>query len=233
MSAIPYEIENGGVLPDAVGMIILQTDESLEPEFKSYLSDFPASMYISRIPNQTSVTTDTLAEMEIALPTAAGLLPTARAFSVVGYGCTSGSAVIGSDKVEELVKRNCNARAVTNPLRAAIAFAKDRGLRRLALLSPYIEEVNEPLRRVFRDNGLETDVFGTFKEGNDAQVARITSRSVVDAAIDLGADAAVDGVFISCTNLRTIEAIPQVEKVLKKPVFSSNSALAWHIKSLA
>ena len=59
MSAIPYEIENGGVLPDAIGMIILQTDESLEPEFKAYFSDFPASMYISRIPNQTSVTTGT------------------------------------------------------------------------------------------------------------------------------------------------------------------------------
>ncbi len=233
MSAIPYEIENGGVLPDAIGMIILQTDESLEPEFKAYFSDFPASMYISRIPNQTSVTTDTLAEMEIALPTAAGLLPTARSFSVVGYGCTSGSAVIGSDKVEELVKRNCNARAVTNPLRAAIAFAKDRALRRLALLSPYIEEVNEPLRRVFRDNGLETDVFGTFTEGDDAQVARITSRSVVSAAIELGSSDGVDGVFISCTNLRTIDAIPEVEKALNKPVFSSNSALAWHIKSLS
>lgn len=233
MSRVNYEIENGGVLPDAIGMIVLQTDETLEPEFKSYFADHAASMYISRIPNQTSVTPDTLSEMEVALPTAAGLLPNARTYSVVGYGCTSASAVIGSDKIEELVRRNCNAKTVTNPLRAAIAFAHHHGLKRLALLSPYIEEVNEPLRQVFRDAGLTTDTFGTFCESDDAQVARIAIQSVVEAAIELGRSENVDGVFISCTNLRTLEAIPEVERNLKKPVFSSNYALAWHMEKLA
>lgn len=233
MNTMSYEIENDGVLPDAIGMIVLQTDETLEPEFKSYFSSFPSSMYISRIPNQTSVTPDTLSEMEIALPTAAGLLPSARSFSVVGYGCTSASAVIGSDKIEELVRRNCDAKAVTNPLRAAIAFAQDKGLKQLALLSPYIEEVNEPLRQVFRDNGITTDTFGTYCESDDAQVARIKPRSVIDAAIALGGGEDIEGVFISCTNLRTLEAIPEIEKSLNKPVFSSNYALAWHMKKLA
>ena len=233
MSTMTYEIDNGGVLPPAIGMIVLQTDETLEPEFKSYFANFPSSMYISRIPSHDEVTRDTLSEMQVALPTAAGLLPKARSFSVIGYGCTSASAVIGSAKVEELVKQRCDVKTVTNPLRAAVAYAQDKGLRKLALLSPYIEAVNEPLRQVFRENGLSTDVLGTFLESDDAQVARISSSSVVDAAIELGRSSEVEGVFMSCTNLRTIEAIPIVEREINKPVYSSNYALAWHMKQLA
>jgi maleate isomerase len=40
-------------------------------------------------------------------------------------------------------------------------------------------------------------------------------------------------VFISCTGLRTAPLVSLLEKRLRKPVVTSNQALAWHALRLA
>ncbi|WP_299084459.1 aspartate/glutamate racemase family protein [uncultured Ruegeria sp.] len=232
MTVIPYTLDADDPKATPMGLIVLQTDETLEPEFSAYFSDRAYPIHVSRIPSGIEVTTDSLAEMETALPAAAGLLPSARPYRVVGYGCTSASSVIGSDRVAQLVKQTCDTVEVTNPLRAAAACAEDLGVSKFALLSPYIEEVNVPLRRAFAQNGISTDVFGTFGEAEEAKVVRISGQSVIDAATQLGSDPSVDAVFLSCTNLRTLSAIPEIRARIGKPVLSSNQSLAWHMKTL-
>ena len=187
---------------------------------------------MTRIPSGPHVSTNMLAQMEKDLPAAADLLPKARSYEVVGYGCTSASSVIGSERVEQMVKQTCDTRTVTNPLRAAVACAGELGVSRFALLSPYIEEVNTPLRQAFAEQGVSMDVFGTFGESSEEKVVRISTQSVVEAAVGLGSDPSVDAIFLSCTNLRTLSAIPQIEARIGKRVLSSNQSLAWHMKRL-
>lgn len=232
MNTLPYEVipDDPSVLP--MGLVVLQSDETLEPEFRHYFSDHPNPMYVTRIPSSDVVTKNTLSAMEHDLPAAAKLLPKARRYAVVGYGCTSASTIIGSDRVAALVQQGCDTCEVTNPLRAAAAVAASLGVARLALVSPYVEEVNAPLRAAFARLGLSTDVFGTFSQSDEATVARIRTASVVDAAVSLGRNTDVDAVFLSCTNLRTLDAIPRVEAILGKPVLSSNQVLATHMKWL-
>ncbi|NOD96338.1 Asp/Glu racemase [Ruegeria sp. HKCCD6228] len=232
MTYVPYTLDEDDPQAPPLGLIVLQVDETIEPEFSKIFSDRKNPLYVTRIPSGIEVTPETLAEMEEALPAAAGLLPSARPFRVVGYGCTSASSVIGSERVEELVKQSCKTKEVTNPLRAATACAADLGVSRFALLSPYIEEVNAPLRAAFSENGITMDVFGTFGQAEEAKVARISVQSVIEAATELGSDPSVEAVFISCTNLRTIEAIPEIRKRIGKPVLSSNQSLAWHMGRL-
>ena len=232
MTYVPYTLDEDDPQAPPLGLIVLQVDETIEPEFSKIFSGRKSPLYVTRIPSGIEVTPESLAEMEEALPAAAGLLPSARPFRVVGYGCTSASSVIGSERVEELVKQSCNTKEVTNPLRAATACAADLGVSRFALLSPYIEEVNAPLRAAFSENGITMDVFGTFGQAEEAKVARISVQSVIEAATELGSDPSVDAVFISCTNLRTIEAIPEIRKRIGKPVLSSNQSLAWHMGRL-
>ena len=232
MSPLPYTLDPDDASVAPMGLIVLQADETLEPEFDAYFADRPCPIYVSRVPSGAHVTTDSLAEMETALPAAADLLPKARPYKVIGYGCTSASSIIGSEQVEKMIQRGCDVETVTNPLRAAIAYAGHLGLSKLALLSPYIDEVNEPLRRAFDREGLSTDVFGTFGESDEAKVVRISTASIVEAAVRLGADPAVEGLFMSCTNLRTLDALPLIQAQLSKPVFSSNQCLAWHMRRL-
>ena len=231
MSTIPYSLIPDADLTVPFGLIVLQTDETLEPEFNLSFANDSSPMYISRIPSGTEVTTESLSGMEDHISAAADLLPKTFRYSVVGYGCTSASSIIGSDQVEKLVQKTCDVETVTNPLRAATAYAAHKGISKLAMLSPYIGEVNIPMRAAFSKAGISTDVFGTFGEAEEAKVARISTDSVVEAAARLGADDSVEGVFLSCTNLKTFDAIPKISELIGKPVFSSNSSLAWHMKT--
>ena len=232
MTALPYTLDPDDPAAPPMGLIVLQSDETIEPEFHRYFSAGPGPLYVTRIPSGEEVTHETLGRMEQDLTAAAALFPRGLHLPVVGYGCTSASSIIGSDKVEALVRSACDAGVVTNPLRAAVACAAAQGLSRLALVSPYIEEVNAPLRRAFADHGIDMPVSGSFGIPTEAQVVRISARSVIDAALELGRDPSVQGVFLSCTNLRTIDVIPEIEARLGKPVLSSNQSLAWHMKTL-
>ncbi len=232
MSKLPYTLDADDPNLAPMGLIVLQTDETIEPEFAAHFADDPSPLYVSRIASAPSVSADSLAEMETLLPAAADLLPKARPYRVVGYGCTSASSVIGSDRVAKLVQKTCDTPHVTDPLKAALACADHHGVCKFALISPYVEDVNVPLRKAFAAGGVSTDVFGTFGEAQEANVVRISTASIVTAACKLGADPNVEAVFLSCTNLRTQLAIPQIRAEIGKPVFSSNQSLAWHMKHI-
>lgn len=232
MTTLPYALDVEDHANRPMGLIVLQADETIEGDFRRLFAESSAPLHVARIPSGLEVTTQTLSRMKQALPAAADLFPKGREYGVVGYGCTSASSVIGSAEVESLVRGSCATRSVTDPLRATIARARDLGVSRFALLSPYVEEVSDSLRTAFSTAGLSTDVFGTFCVAEESKVARISCSSIVEAAVALGQDSAVDAVFLSCTNLRTLDAIPHVQARIRKPVLSSNTALAWHMARL-
>ena len=219
--------------PPPMGLIVLQVDETIEGEFREAFRTSKNQIFVTRIPSGLEVTAKTLTSMEQHISASAKLLPQSREFSVIGYGCTSASAIIGSEKISDLIKSGCSTREVTNPLLAATEYAKHLGVTKLALLSPYIEEVNTPLRKAFKTNGLSTEAFGTFGEGQEEKVARISESSTIEAAITLGQDPSTEAVFISCTNLRTFNCLDKIANTIDKPVLSSNQSLAWHMKKLS
>ena len=228
-----FELSSDENRPPPMGLVVLQVDETIEGEFREAFGESKNQIFVTRIPSGLEVTAESLFSMERHIKAAAKLLPQSREFSVIGYGCTSASAIIGSEKISELIKSGCHTRKVTNPLLAATEFAKHIKVSKLALLSPYIEEVNTPLRKAFGNNGLSTEVFGTFGEGKEEKVARISESSTIEAAITLGQTESVEAVFISCTNLRTFNCLGKIANEINKPVFSSNQSLAWHMKILS
>lgn len=234
--ALPrFEYELSGPIGTraALGLVVLQSDETIEHDFRKIFSAEDISLYVTRVPSGADVTTETLASMSAALPAAARLLPPELHYDVVGYGCTSGTAVIGPQKIAEQVKSGCNAAHVTDPLTALVALCVDRGVSRLGFLSPYIAPVSQTLRDALNARGVQTPVFGSFDEAEETRVAKISEHSLFRAASALGQDPEVEAVFMSCTNLRTLEVIPRIEAHLGKPVFSSNQALSWHMAKLA
>jgi maleate isomerase len=231
--SVPYTLDLDD--PDAppMGLIVLQTDETIEPEFVRHFAGHPCPLYVSRVPSGAEVTTDTLSHMAGELTASARLLPGPREYAVVGYGCTSGTAVIGPDRIAEIVRAGCRTRAVTDPLTATIAACRAKGISRLALLSPYIEEVNLPVIAAFAAEGIEFAAVATFDERVEERVVRISTASVIEAACEIGAAPGIEGIFMSCTNLRTFDALGPVSERLGKPALSSNQALAWHMRILS
>ena len=212
-----------------MGLIALQSDETIEHDFRRLLPTDGVAFYVSRVPSGLDVTPETLAAMETHMPAAATLLPRPAAFDIVGYGCTSGTSVIGPQRVAELISGACTTKAVTEPLTALVAACNTLSVSRLGFLSPYVGAVSETLRGELAARGIESPVFGSFEEAEEAKVARIAPQSIIDGALSLASSDQVDAVFLSCTNLRTLDVIEEIETKTGKPVLSSNQVLAWHM----
>ena len=153
--------------------------------------------------------------------------------SVLAFGCTSATMVIGEEGVFARLREARPEARPTTPITAAFAAFRAVDARRLAVLTPYRPDVNESVRRYIEARGYEVPVFGSFSEEDDHLAARISVRSIRDAAIDLGRDPRVDAVFVACTSLRVAGAVAEIEAAIGKPVTSSNHAMAWHALRLA
>jgi len=215
-----------------LGLIALQSDRTIEDDFRRLIPG-DVSVLASRVPSALDVTLDTLAEMEGALTGAAALFPVGHRFDVVGYGCTSGTAQIGAHVIAERVKAGTDADQVSEPVSALIAACRMLGLRRIAILSPYVASVSDRLRYVLRAADIETPTFDSFDEANEAAVTQIDAESISAAALSVMHGAQVDGLFLSCTNLRTLDVIAPLQDQLGLPVLSSNLVLAWHMLRLS
>ena len=101
------------------------------------------------------------------------LLPGAR-FDVVAYACTSGTAVIGEGGVFNRIRAARPGVACTTPITAAYRRFKALGAQRIALLTPYIDEVNQTMRRFVEAQGVSVPVIGSFNHENDNEVARMS-----------------------------------------------------------
>ncbi|QIE44660.1 Asp/Glu racemase [Pseudohalocynthiibacter aestuariivivens] len=226
-----YDLNKGAGGGVRMGLIVLRTDETLEFEARQVLAGRDAQLLHSRIPNQNEVSPETLAEMERALPTAAGLLPDGLA--AIGYGCTSAATVIGEDAVARAIQVAQAGVPVTNPISAVKAALEALGARRIAMVTPYVPSVTAPMIALLAQGGIEVVREISFGEGDDRRVARIAPHSTRAAMLEAGRDDGVDAVFASCTNLQTFPVIELVETELGLPVVTSNQALLWHMLRLA
>ena len=216
-----------------IGLITLATDPVIEEEVRRYLPVPGIGIYANRIPMATRVDLSTLGAMADGLTEAADLILPNDDLDVVAYGCTSGAMTIGPDRVAELVRQAKPGAAVTNPITAGLTGLKALGAKRIAVITPYIDEVNEPLAAFITNEGFEIVECASFKQETDPEICRVTPASIRAAALDVGAAPDADALFISCTGMRASTIIDQLEQDLGKPVVASNQALAWHALRLA
>lgn len=216
----------------AFGLIVLEADETVEPDFCRLLPGSRYRVYHSRVESADEVTPETLLTMADTIPAAADMLPRPAGLDAVGYCCTSGATMLGEARVAELVGQALPGIPVSNPLTALKAACAALGVRRLAIVSPYVAEVSNAICDRLQDAGIGIAAFGSFESREERIVARIAPDSILDAIVRVGA-AGGDAVFASCTNLRATEVLEAAERRIDKPVLTSNQVLAWHMMRLA
>jgi maleate isomerase len=233
ISRLDFKTDTGVGARARIGLLVLESDQTMEWEMRLMTHLPGVAVYHARLANDVAVTPETLAKMEAELPIAAGLLPNYLGLSALGYGCTSGSTIIGEDRVAAILDDKHPGVPSSNPLTAAKAALSTLGVQRLGLVTPYSPDVTQAMQRQFEAAGIQITSVGSFYEESDEVVGRIDPQTILDAAISVGKSDSVDGVFISCTSLRAAGIIEQAEAALGKTVTASNHALAWHLLRLA
>ncbi len=231
---LTYSSDSGAGARARIGLLVLESDQTMEDEARALTAVVDGvALYHARLANDVVVTPETLANMENELPIAAGLIPEYMGLSAIGYGCTSGSTIIGEDRVAAIMNGAHPGIPTSNPLTAAKAALTQLGVQRPALLTPYTPDVTLAMQANFSAAGLTVNLIGSFYEDSDLVVGRISPDSILEAIIDVGSSDDCDSVFVSCTSLRAADIIEAAEAAIGKPVTASNHALVWHLMRLS
>ncbi len=225
---------DAGIAPRArIGLVALASDQTIESEFRQTVAQPGIGLYESRIYNANRITPETLRAMEREIGVGAGLILPGEALDVMAFGCTSATIVLGEAVVFGQLRTGRPEVACTSPPTAALAALARLGARRIAVLTPYRDDVNAAVAAFLERSGVSVAAFGSFSEDDDRVVARIDPASIRAAILELGAAPGVEAVFVSCTSLRLVAEAASIEAALGKPVTSSNHAMAWHALRLA
>lgn len=228
-----FETDGGVGARAAIGLIVLASDQTIEHEFRLMLNLPGVAVYESRIYNANDITPDSLRAMESEIAQATRLILPGVALDVVGFGCTSASMLLGEDTIGARIHEARPGIAFTTPVTGAFAGLRALQARRIAVLTPYSDEVNAGIRDYVERAGFEVAAIGSFKERDDRVVARITPAAIADAAERLVVGSDAEALFVSCTSLRLVEQVAALEARIGIPATSSNHALGWHSLRLA
>jgi len=212
-------------------LLLPAANHVLEPEFYKLLPK-GVSLHTSRMLNREANLRDT-AEMNKHIMEAAVELSIIQP-NVVAYGCTSGSFMKGLGWDLEIAKRISSvvkATAITTST-AVIKALQELGLKKLSVATPYIEEVNIKEKEFLQGHGFEVLEIRGMRILKAFEIGLVESDKVYEFAMKTFRDGS-DGLFLSCTNLRTLEVIKWLEKDLRKSVVSSNQATIWATLGMA
>jgi len=209
----------------SVGFIVLNTDFTFERDFvRMYTEQKPNyDFYFNRIHFANPMTPESLAAIEDDLSeSAAGILPNYD-LDLVVFNCTSSSSIVGDDAIEIAINESKPTAKVLSTSQAVVANFKQRGFKKVSVLTPYSEEVSSLLRGYLQKNGVEIVSSMYMDISDDREVAMLPADEIIKAAKAAIHDDA-DAIFISCTAMRSAEIIPQIEAAIGKPVLTSNQA---------
>ena len=151
----------------------------------------------------------------------------------VGYGCTSASYVRGVGGDVDISSRIAAATGLpaTTTSSAVVLALRDRGVTQVAVLSPHVDRLNDRLRRFLEDSGFHVvKMRGLNKLGD---IEDIPPETIYELVVDEVDCPEANGVFISCTGMRTAVVIDAMEEAIGKPVVTANQATVWELLRLA
>jgi maleate isomerase len=212
--------------PVRVGLLVPSSNTVMEVDFHRCL---PASRFTVHTGRMYLEETTPEAESEMldhhVMP-AARDVGTARP-DVLVFGCTSAGALLGSDADAELCARigETTGSRVVSTIGSVREALRRRGARRIGVITPYVESLNEKIRASLEADGVEVEVIRGLGITENFAIAQVDPADIVRFAVDTMKGRGVDVAFASCTNFRAVDAIAGIEEALGAQVVTSNQAV--------
>lgn len=210
-----------------IGLIVPSTNTINEPEFWR-LAPKGVTIHTGRATLLGKATEESYFKMAEAVKVAADDLATAEV-DVVAYGCTSGSIVCSLQDIVTDLQQRTKVPAIATA-GAVVAALRALGARKVAVATPYVDFVNDSEIKFLQDYGFEVTSMHGLRLGETQEerrgIGRVPPEHVYRMALATDRPDA-DAIFISCTNLATIDMIQQIETDLGKPVVTSNQSCFW------
>lgn len=214
-----------------IGFVILANAQTVEDDLHR-MAPSGVGIHVTRLRMPIEVTVDNLASMTDAIADAAAVLMPDAGLDVLCFSCTSGSVVIGEDRVMDELRRVAPGVKVTTLVTGVIAALRAVAARRVVIATPYIDEVNAREADYFSRCGFDILDIQGLDLRDDPDMVHVAPDFLLEFAQAIDRPDA-DAIFISCGALRAIDVIDAIESATGKLVVTSNQAMVWHCLRLA
>jgi maleate isomerase len=209
-----------------IGLIVLSNDYATERDFMNMRPADEVAVFVSRVLNTPECTVETLSAMGPHITATASLLVPEGRLDVVAYACTSGTVVMGYEAICGHIHAARPDIPCVTPITASLAALDRFGAQKLAVLTPYTDDVNAAIAGHLKAVGKTVSGFTSFHIEDNELMARLPADAILEAAIEADRPDA-DALFISCTAIRAVDVVERIEHTLGKPVVTANQAMFW------
>ena len=208
-------------------LIVPANNTTMEPEILAHCREF-SRLFVARVPRPAR----TLAREDLPAygeATQAAVAPyLAEKPDIVIYGCTA-AGFLGGPEGNAVMTQALAARFGVPVVSTAAAMGeclRFSGASRVAMVTPYLPAVNDGLKAWLARLDIGVTVLDSFLCQTTDALGRVTADEVREKALaTMTPDS--DAMFIACSQLPTLEVLPGLRAVFRRPVWSSIQGTAW------
>ncbi|MEN9330759.1 MAG: hypothetical protein RLZZ484_1947 [Pseudomonadota bacterium] len=152
---------------------------------------------------------------------------------VLAYGCTAASFLSGPQEDAALSEQLSQTlgKPVVTTARAMVQSLQALKAHKIALVTPYLDEVNAQLKQYLAKSDIHVSAFDSLRAADVTMLGQITSKQVADMARQVMRDEC-EAMFIACSQLPTQDILTTLSQEFGRPVSSSIQATAWRASQL-
>jgi len=214
-----------------IGYVLLATEQTVQDDVMKLRPD-GVGIHFTRAAIPDSITNETLAAQVDLLAECASVLLPDGSLDVVCYGCTSGSLVIGEERVFAELNKGAPKAIATSLITGVIRALRALNVKSLVVATPYLDEINKRELQYLEKAGFEVVAIEGLNIERDSDMVRVSPEYITEFALSID-HASADAIFISCGALRSLDVVQAIEDKAGKPVVTSNQAMIWDTLRLA
>ena len=208
-------------------IVVPENNTTMEPEI-SALCPALAPIQVARVkrPARTLLLEDLPAYAEATLDAIEPFA--AEPLDLLIYGCTAAGFLGGPGGNARMVERlrERTGAPVASTAGAMIEALRSAGVSETAVVTPYLQLVNDGLRDYLVSSGIEVETLNSFFCKTTAELGAITEDQVLELARRTVTPQS-KGLFVACSQLPTLNVVARLRAEFGIPVWSSIQATAW------
>ena len=208
-----------------LGFIMMSTDLAGESDFFDIIPN-DVGIHITRLKTDDHTTNETLSKHINNMADAASRIQPDAKPNVISYSCTSGSIVIGEEKIVAEIKKGAPYAIPMTLVTGVVDALKELQIKKIVVGTPYLDEINTKEAEFLYNKGFEIKNIQGLNLSTGLEFGRVTPEYWKKFAIEID-DRDAEAVFLSCGGIRSAEVIEEIENIIGKPVITSNQAQVW------
>jgi maleate isomerase len=203
----------------------MSTDLAAESDFFD-IAPNDVAIHITRLKTDDHTTNETLSKhIEFMADAASRIQPDTKP-DVISYSCTSGSIVIGEEKIKEEIKKGAPYAIPMTLVTGVVDALEELKVKNLVVGTPYLDEINTKEAEFLINKGFSVLNIQGLNLTKGIEFGTVTPEYWIKFALEIN-EAAADAIFLSCGGIRSTEVIDRIEQKVGKPVITSNQAQMW------